>query len=157
MTKARFRSAYAGHVRQEFNCEGPSMAKSDMAAACDVNNIMSKYLKTGLVDHVAKHNGDYGEFYELDYHTAMNAVVSADQMFMELPAETREEFQNDPGRFLEFTKDPNNLDRMRELGLAPPERPADPSPPPLEPPPRRPCRPPSGRRRTIAPRCIWCR
>ena len=48
----------------------------------------------------------------------MNLIVQADQAFMELPADVRLRFNNDAGSFVDFASDPDNLDEMRELGLA---------------------------------------
>ena len=41
----------------------------------------------------------------------------ANTMFAELPAELREMFQNNAGTFLEFASNPENNDKMIELGL----------------------------------------
>jgi len=56
----------------------------------------------------------------IDYHEALNIVADAESMFEELPSTIRAQFENDPHKFLEFVQDPNNLDEMRELGLAKP-------------------------------------
>ena len=37
--------------------------------------------------------------------------------FDDLPAKVRREFDNDPFKFLEFVEDPENVERMAELGL----------------------------------------
>lgn len=108
---------------------GPSKTKTDMQKSCDVNNIMRKYERTGLVNHVARHQGQYGEFAEIDFHEAANAVLAAEQMFMELPAKVRAEFSNNPGEFLRFVENPENGEKMRELGLLPAKAP-DESPAP---------------------------
>jgi len=39
-------------------------------------------------------------------------------MFEELPSTIRAQFENNPEKFLEFVQNPDNLDKMRELGLA---------------------------------------
>lgn len=94
----------------------------NFAKECDINTILAKYKKTGLIDHVARHNGQYGDFTDpVDFETAMNLVVNAQEMFMELPADVRSQFGNDPGAFLNYATNPENASGMRDLGLLPPE------------------------------------
>lgn len=115
----------------------PSLTKQSFKDETDINFIIRKYHKTGIVEHVRRHQGRYGDFTNIDFHEAMNAVAEARSMFESLPANVRKEFDNDPGVFLSFAEDPANLDRMVELGLAeapvPPPPPGTPDPvPPVE-------------------------
>ena len=48
----------------------------------------------------------------------MQIVATANSMFQDLPSSIRNQFQNDPGQFLDFVQDPENLEEMREMGLA---------------------------------------
>lgn len=99
----------------------PSRTKQSMAAECDINNIMSKYNKTGLVSHVNEHKGQYGDATGVDFQHAQNMIIEATETFASLPANLRKEFDNDPSQFLAFVSDDNNIDAMRELGLLPEE------------------------------------
>ncbi len=108
--------------------EGTGRAKQSMRDECDINNIMSKYAKTGYVDHFARHGGDYGFATSVSFHEAMNIVSKADQMFDELPSKARNRFHGDPAEFLDFVQNEDNLDEMRELGLAGPKPAAEPVP-----------------------------
>lgn len=100
-----------------FKCDPVSKTKQSMAAACDINNIMVRYEKTGLIDHV-KQGGSYGDFSNVqDYHASMNAVLEANEAFMTLPAKLRKEFNNDPSQLIEFMNDPKNKEKAEELGL----------------------------------------
>lgn len=124
------RNAY-DRIRVQTDASGPSRTKQSMKAECDINNILRKYIKTGNISHFAKHAGYYDYAPALDYQEALALVAKADDMFRELPATTRREFNNDPAQFLQFVKDERNLPRMRELGLANPA--PTPSPPPPQP------------------------
>ena len=97
-----------------------SRTNQSMAPDTDINNIMKRYEKTGLLDHVNRYQGDYGDFTNVpvDYHDAMNIVRAADEMFMSLPATVRSRFENDPGKFLAFVENPENASAMVEMGLA---------------------------------------
>ena len=103
---------------------------------------MAKYQKTGLLAHVNRHHGNYGDFMQAtDYHTAHNQMLAAEEAFLSVPAKIRATFENDPGKFLEFCQNPDNLDEMREIGLLPPKLAEDPStldPPPTPPNPSNP-------------------
>lgn len=87
---------------------------------CDVNLIMKRFERTGVLDHLSQFEGKYGDFLDVpqDYHSAVNQVIAAQDMFMTLPGAVRALFENDPGKFLAFVDDPANHDRMVELGLA---------------------------------------
>lgn len=116
--------------RLPFNTTGPSKTKQSMAPECDINNIMRRFEKTGILEHVSRHAGRYGDFTgaPASYHEALNQVVDAQTMFLALPAKVRARFSNDPGEFLAFVSDPANVDELIRLGLANP-RPADPAQP----------------------------
>ena len=102
----------------------PSMAQQQFKEECDINNIMAKYQKSGLVTHVAKYQGKYDDFTVLpDFKTALDTMNEAQEMFLTIPSEIRREFDNDPGKFVEFATDPDNLDELREMGLAPKPQP----------------------------------
>ena len=96
------------------------MAKQSFKDECDINKIMAKFQKTGVLNHYAKHAPSYQDIPALEYADALNIIATADTMFEELPSELRKEFKNDPEVFLEFVQNPANLDQMREMGLAKP-------------------------------------
>ncbi len=119
---------------------GPGRTKQSFAEESNINIIMKRYEKTGMLDHLNAHRGDYGDFIGAsDYHTSMNLIREAGEMFMEIPAGVRARFGNDPAEFLEFVQDPDNLEEMVKMGLATkneteapeaPESPPEPSGPP---------------------------
>lgn len=111
------------------------MTRQEFAEECDLNALMARYQKTGLMP---QHQGPapfYGDFADLpDYMAAQNMILAADAAFMALPATVRREFENDPAKFVAFAEDEANLPKMREWGLAEPldvpEAPAPASPAP---------------------------
>lgn len=95
-----------------------TLTKQAFRDECNVNTIMQKYQKTGLLPHVNAHKGFYGDFTDVqDYQTSLNQVMAAQDMFSELPSSIRIQFDNDPAKFLHFVGDPENRDQMREMGL----------------------------------------
>ena len=88
-------------------------------AECDMNNIIRKHDKTGLVTHVNTATQQYGDFTEVnEYQVNLNMIMEAREAFAELPSEVRKRFGNDPGQFFEYATNPDNLDGMIDLGLA---------------------------------------
>lgn len=98
----------------------------------DINRIMSKYRKTGVLTHVSSAVGQYGDFSDVpDYKTGLERIYGAQDLFMSLPATIRDRFNNDPAKFIEFTTDEKNIDELRSMGLAPKKAQAEAERPPL--------------------------
>ena len=125
--------AYHPHPRVQLTCSDATRAKQSFASECDINNIMARYQKTGLVTHVAAHQGNYTDLpaYD-DFHASMNAVTAANSSFASLPSSVRSRFHNDPGEFLDFVQDKANADEMVSMGLSIPSQ-EEPIPAPMEP------------------------
>lgn len=99
----------------------PSLTKQSFKDECDINNIVSKFAKTGVLEHVALSKPQFGDFLGVsDYQTALNQVLEAEDAFDALPAKVRARFHNQPVEFLEFCADEKNHDEMVELGLIEP-------------------------------------
>lgn len=97
--------------------EGEGRARQSMRDECDINIIMARYLKTGAINHFAKHGGDYGFASSVGFHEAMNVVVKAEQMFADLPSAVRRRVGS-PDGFLSFVQDASNEAELVELGLS---------------------------------------
>lgn len=127
---AKMHSAYVPHERVQYVDDTPSLTRTEFAQECDINAIMARYEKTGVMPGQALPNREpvYMDLSDVpDYQTALQHVMAAQDAFMQLPAKARAEFDNNPAAFCEFAADPANLDRMREWGLAPPA-PVEPEP-----------------------------
>ncbi len=111
------RNAYSPRVPVVSPC-GDGAAQQQFKDDCDTNKIMQRFQKTGAIDHVAKHQPEYGFASGNDYHQSMNIITKADSMFNDLPSNIRNEFNNNPQAFLEFVQDPKNAERANELGIA---------------------------------------
>lgn len=97
---------------------GNSLVEQHHKQICDINHIVRRFRKTGLIDHVSNLQARYDDFTGVgSYHECMNKLVQAEEAFLQLPAEVRKEFQNDPGIMLDEIQKPENYDRMVELGL----------------------------------------
>lgn len=85
---------------------------------CEINNILRKYQKTGVIEHVNKHKPSYGFASSVQFQEAMETVTVAQQMFDDLPSGLRNRFSNDPAQFLDFVQNPENEEEMIKMGLA---------------------------------------
>lgn len=126
--KINFRTPLTPRMRVSIDFkDSPSMTKQEFKRECDINNIMARYLKTGIIDHVNKFQGDYADLgTPCDFQTAQNILIEAEDAFASLPSKIRKRFDNNPGEFLAFVQDPGNEQEMRELGLLKPEPPKPP-------------------------------
>lgn len=97
-----------------------SRTKQSFAEESQINLIMAKYEKTGLITHVKNHAGYANMPDGLEYQEALQLTIDAQLAFDELPAKVRREFDNDPFTFLAFVENPENVERMGELGLLEP-------------------------------------
>lgn len=122
-------------VGSDLVCKDPSRAKQSSRDECDINNIMRKYHKTGLLPSRAG-EGLYVDASTLgDYHAACNQILAAEELFASLPSKVRSRFKNDPAELIAACSDPKNLPELVELGLANPEalRRVAPDTPPSQP------------------------
>jgi len=115
---SELRSAYSPHKRVQAIPVGKSRTKQAMREESDMNIIMARYEKTGLLDHANEYGPRYAAMpSQTDFHEAMNLVTEAQQMFADLPAGARSQFENDPAKFLDFMADPEKFEEQIEMGL----------------------------------------
>lgn len=132
MTTLKIRMPYDPSVRTCLSFDTQTRTKQSFKAECDINNIMTKYAKTGVLEHTRNVQGAYGDFSNVpDFQEAQNRIIQAQEAFMALPAAIRKRFDNDPGQLMDFVNDPDNLEEAVKLGLAQePEKPSQPDPSP---------------------------
>lgn len=117
----------SGH-RSDMGPMEDGLTRQEFAEECDINTLMARYEAGGAISHVNKATPVY-----LDttlypgLQASMDAFREASLSFAALPAKVRREFDNDPQLFVDFAINPDNIERMREWGLAPPA-PVEPGP-----------------------------
>lgn len=84
---------------------------------CDINYIIDKYDKTGVIKHVSKFEGKFGDMTGMDFQAMQFKIAQATNMFNELPAEIRSQFANNPANLLSFMEDENNRPKAIKMGL----------------------------------------
>lgn len=119
------RSAYnydrrKASVDAGLRCEDPSLAQQSQKSESDINVIVKRFGLTGQMPSGVR-APQFGDFTQVgDFRDAMDAIIAAENSFMQMPADVRKRFGNDPQSFLEFCSSADNLDEMRKLGLAVP-------------------------------------
>lgn len=120
------RSAYVEHDSVPMVQLDDGMARQEFAEECDINVLMARYERTGVLNHYSTREPQYLDVTEVpDLQSALQYMQDAQAAFMRLPAVVRKEFDNDPVRFVEYAGDPSNLSQLRQWGLAAPETAAD--------------------------------
>lgn len=99
-------------------CEDKSLAQQHLAEDADINNIVATFTRTGQlpVHNLPPLQQDFSDRV-YSFQDALDLVVQAREAFQAMPAEVRNRFENDPGRFVDFCSDERNRDEMRKLGL----------------------------------------
>lgn len=93
----------------------PSMTRQADAESCDVNNIMKRYERTGVLPPFAT-PGFFGDVSRLgDFHAITEVVRQTTEVFMQLPAKTRFEFGNDVANFVNWASDGQNADALADM------------------------------------------
>ena len=116
------RSAYNYDRRENsdstaFVSEEATLAQQSFKDECDINVLVKRFGLTGEVP-VGWRMPYYGDFTEaMSYQDMCDAVISADAAFMELPAELRDRFANDPQRLFDFLSSDKNRDELLDSAL----------------------------------------
>jgi len=91
--------------------------KQSFKDECDINTIMRRYQSSGEIPNINQQAPQYLDATGFDYQEAMQFVAGAQSLFMDLPSEIRNRFNNDPAAFLDFTSQEKNRPEMAEMGL----------------------------------------
>lgn len=103
-------------VSKEFN--NPSLCEQTHRDRVNINSIMRRARK-GIPVPLYGREATYGDFTTgEDYQQCLDKMCQAERDFMQLPAEVRDRFENDPKQLIEFMADPENAKEAVELGLA---------------------------------------
>lgn len=127
-----FRHGYSNHKRVTLKFQGPGKTKQEFKDESDINKIMARYMQTGLLSNVTNKLPQFADVDGSTFYEAMLVVAESKTLFEQLPSLVRNKFENDPGKFLDFVHNPENLPEMAEMGLLRPDAVIK-APPTLEP------------------------
>jgi hypothetical protein len=118
------RSRYDAGVRAGWSSSLPSLTQQQFKDEADINYIIAMYNSSGVMPSF---HGDgqpsepiFADFAELpdSAQEMYNQMLQAKANFDNLPLDIRKRFNYDPGAFLEFVDNPNNVDELVAMGLA---------------------------------------
>jgi phage internal scaffolding protein len=95
--------------------------QQNLAAQCDINSIIARALKTGVMPVTNKQPLFTDVSGVEDYRSACERALSVDSDFASLSASVRERFHNDPEELLMFIADNANYSEAVKLGLIEPK------------------------------------
>jgi hypothetical protein len=103
------------------NPEVLSLTRQDLADDQDINKIVERgirtgFLGTGMESRRIPNCGDFSD--GTDFLDKQKAVLDFKEDFQNLPAYIKNEFDNDESKFIDAALDPNQKERMYELGVA---------------------------------------
>lgn len=117
------RDVFVEHVAVDLECPDDGVTRQEFRDECDINVLMASYERTGVMQHFNRMEPQYLDVSDVpDLAKALSMVASAEAAFMTLPARVRAEFDNSAVKFVEFAEKPENVSKMREWGLAAPEK-----------------------------------
>lgn len=114
----KFQHAYSDSFRgSDLECRDPSLAQQQFKDDVDINVLLERFKVTGVMPQSVV-LPSYGDFSSVtDFRSAQDAVLRAKNAFMDLPADLRARFNNDPQQLLEFVSKDENRPEAERLGL----------------------------------------
>lgn len=98
------RNIYSQRIPVTLDCEGVGLTKQEFKESTDVNNIMKRYVKTGILP-VCQQAAIYGDYTDVpSYQDAMQTVILAQEQFERLPSDLRKKLDHDPEKFLAWVE-----------------------------------------------------
>lgn len=111
-------SPYSPKKKVSLSSFEKTLTKQEFKDDCDINLIVKRYKKDGVITHVNPDNPIFAEFAPQDYRNLLDLSIEADQAFKDLPSSLRKRFNNDPVQLMEFVSNiDDNYDEGVELGL----------------------------------------
>lgn len=112
------RNAYERGSKSGITFKKPSLTQQHFKDDCDINKIIERFTRTGLMPQYPGEEMHYGDYTSsVDYHEAMTIVAQAREQFEALPSAVRDKFDNDPAKMLDFVSKKENIEESVKLGL----------------------------------------
>lgn len=112
------RNAYERGVKPGITYVGDSLTQQHFKDECDINKIIERFTRTGLLPQYPGDNMEYGDYTSVaSYHEAMTILANAQAQFDSLPSSVRDKFDNDPAKMLDFVSKQDNIEESVKLGL----------------------------------------
>lgn len=124
-----FRTAYGEKKQVTTINDKPSMTKQSLVENANINKIIKRFGYGHVVTNMQKLEGIYGDITSQSLKDASDMMIKASEAFQEVPSDIRKKFGNDPGAFIDYATNNDNIDQLIQWGLA---KPPDPIPEPIK-------------------------
>lgn len=122
--KIKGRFSYPASKGRSFDDGTPlnkSRVKPEFSKEADMNAIIRKYKRTGLLsdpNSVTERRAIFADVSgAMGYQAMQNRVIAVQGLFDGLPAAIRDRFRNDPAEFVDFVCNEANKDEVEKLGI----------------------------------------
>lgn len=118
MSKLSIVKPYGQKIRVQIDWpEDAQGAKQEFKDECDINIILKRFEKQGILTHVNNKIPYFGEAPSQTYTEVMHQMAAAKEYFETLPSSIRNEFGNSVSEFIDFATNPENGDALEALGF----------------------------------------
>lgn len=124
---------YFDHPTVDTEFEGPSKTEQSHENEVDINQIVARAKRTGVMPGNAM-AARYGDFTNAeDFMQIQNRIITAEKQFEALPVAVRERFGNDISKLIDFIANERNREEAEKLGIVEKKKPVTPPAPEPEP------------------------
>lgn len=117
ISDVQFIRPYGPKLKVSLTFTGAGRTKQSHKAECDINTILARYKRTGVLDFQQRMEPQYGDVSAIEFQDAQLKIAHAKGLFAAMPAHLRHRFDNDPVKFLAFVNDERNRNEAEDLGL----------------------------------------
>lgn len=116
-----FHTKYNPPVVEGLKTSPVSSTQQHFKDDCDINILVERFTRTGQMPQRSPEDYSFGDFSAIDYQSALDTVMLANEQFGTLPANVRERFSNNPAQLLHFLENESNREEAIKLGLVAPK------------------------------------
>ncbi len=110
-------------LRTVVDCTGDVIrTKQSFKKEADINHIMARYVKTGLMspEAITLREQNFADVSEIgDFQSCQEQLLNANKAFMTLAVDIRTRFNNNASELLDFVADAENREEAIKLGIIP--------------------------------------
>lgn len=117
----KFHTKYDPPVVEGIKTSPVSTVQQHFKDDCDINLLVERFTRTGQLQQRDPADYSFGDFSAVDYQSALDTILVANEQFGTLPASVRERFSNNPAQLLQFLDQESNRDEAVRLGLIAPK------------------------------------
>lgn len=113
----KFHTKYDPPVVEGIKTSPVSTVQQHFKDDCDINILVERFTRTGQLQQRDPEDYSFGDFSAVDYQSALDTILLANEQFGTLPATVRERFSNNPAQLLHFLEQESNREEAVRLGL----------------------------------------